>query len=99
MPDSAGSMRDLLAAVAIGAAMESLLTWRAYVVQNRLTERHFWLEMSQMPAFDIAQRIARDIGYFQALAFILVFQATLYALITLGIIYAYRLVRARMGPS
>ena len=86
-PNAGRNLRDLKAAALMGVATEALLAILAF----DLVGRHPWLEMSQMPGAQIAERVFNHSGLPTAVAFALIFQAALFTVLILGITYACRL--------
>jgi hypothetical protein len=97
MPKSIGTLRDVKIAALIGGAVEALLACCAFEMGGDLVGRHPWLEISQMPGAQIAERLFRWVGLAQALTFAVLFQGIVFAIIVLGILYGYRLLQARAG--
>jgi hypothetical protein len=96
MSDSVRILRDLKIAAFLGFATELLLAGRMFAAQGELGY-HPWLEISQMPGAQIAERVFRHSGLrIEApLAFAIVLQAIFYGAIALGIIYFCRIASAR----
>jgi len=98
-----GRGSDLLVAVIIGVITELLLATRVFQVASALVPAPAWLEASQMPGAFIANHLEERFRWFSswtmAFACISMFQSLLYILVTLGIIYAYRILRGQQGTA
>ncbi len=92
------TLSDLAIAVTIGVVTETILALRAFELGSDLVEQHPWLEISQMLGAQISERIFHQVGVPQALIFALLGQGVLFSVAILGVIYAYRLIRARLEP-
>ena len=89
--------QDLIAAALIGAGAELFLFVLTFRARGELIGRYTWLEMSQMPGSPLAEelfrfsRLAGAVWY--ANVTVLLIQGLLFALSSLGAIYAYRILR------
>lgn len=98
-----GRGSDLVVAVTIGVIAELLLATHVFQVASALAPAPAWLEASQMPGAFIANRLEERFRWFSswtmAFACISIFQALLFILVALGIIYAYRILRGQQGSE
>jgi len=99
MPSPGRILHDIKIAVVIGVLTELFLAWRAFEIGSELVGRHRWLEISQMPGAQISEQLFRHTGLLQALSFAIVFQSTVFSIVVLGVLYAYRLIRGKTALS
>lgn len=88
-----GRARDIIIALAAGIAVEVTLAALAFWLAGILGTDHPWLQISQMPGAQIAERLFRFAGVPGALACAIVIQALIFTGLILAGLYVYRLTR------
>lgn len=87
--------RDLILATLLGVLAESILVLVLYFGGVDLYNHHPWVEISQMPGAQIAERMFRHSGRPQALALAFFVQAVIFGSLITTLTCVFRLVKER----
>jgi hypothetical protein len=92
-PISITTFRDLGIAATLGLVGEAALAVLNFTREGDIAEDHPWLQISQEPGAEIAERLFRHVahGVVPAIACTILIQTVILAALALTVIYAYRL--------
>jgi hypothetical protein len=92
MSRSATARRDLLISALCGFGVEAMLAALNFIVEGDLMRDHPWLQISQKPGAEIAERLFRYVphGVLPAIACVILVQAVIFASLAFTIIQVVR---------
>jgi hypothetical protein len=87
------TFRDLVIAALVGLAAELALAVLSFSAEGDIAGNHPWLQISQKPGAEIAERLFRHLahGLVPAVACAILIQTIIFAALALAVMYAYRL--------
>ncbi len=93
------TFRDLVIAALVGLVAEVVLALLNFESAGDPGENHPWLQISQRPGADIAERLFRHVGVPPAIACAILIQTAIFAALTVTIIYSWSLLQEARRAS